>query len=127
MLKSDTKKSSKNNLSFKLWILILAAQVFIGFIFSTVINVRIDKKIHDLGCTSINKTQNVNINTEELAEKIDINTATKEELKSLPGIGDKIADSIIASRPFNSIHDLKLVNGIGDNLYNSISKGVMIK
>jgi|GEM_PF-327785 DNA uptake protein ComE-like DNA-binding protein len=33
---------------------------------------------------------------------VDINSATKEELKKLPGIGDAEADKIIAGRPFGS-------------------------
>lgn len=38
--------------------------------------------------------------------KVDINTATKEQLESLPGIGDAIADKIIAGRPFANKHQL---------------------
>jgi competence protein ComEA len=33
------------------------------------------------------------------AEKLDINTATKEELMAFKGIGDKYSDKIIASQP----------------------------
>ena len=33
---------------------------------------------------------------------VDINTATKQELKKLPGISDAEADKIIAARPFGS-------------------------
>jgi competence protein ComEA len=40
------------------------------------------------------------------AAKVDINTATKEQLMSLPGIGDAIADKIIAGRPFANKHQL---------------------
>jgi len=49
--------------------------------------------------------------------KIDINTATKEELETIPGIGPKTAERIIAARPFNSADDLKSVNGISDKKY----------
>jgi competence protein ComEA len=44
--------------------------------------------------------------------KIDINTATKEELTALPGIGEKIAEAIIAGRPFAGSFDLLRVNGV---------------
>jgi competence ComEA-like helix-hairpin-helix protein len=49
--------------------------------------------------------------------KIDINTATDEELKTIPGVGPVVAARIIAARPFQSADDLKEVNGIGDKKY----------
>ena len=51
------------------------------------------------------------------AGQIDINTATENELKMIPGIGPVIAARIIAARPFRSADDLKKVNGIGDKKY----------
>jgi competence protein ComEA len=48
--------------------------------------------------------------------KIDINAASKQDLMSLPGIGDVMSDRIIAYRtdvgPFRSIDELKKVKGI---------------
>jgi DNA uptake protein ComE-like DNA-binding protein len=44
---------------------------------------------------------------------IDLNNASKEELKSLPGVGDEVAGKIIAKRPYVSKADL-------------VSKGVML-
>ena len=52
--------------------------------------------------------------------KIDINTATEKELRTIPGIGPVIAARIIAARPFRSADDLKKVNGIGDKKYAQI-------
>jgi len=49
--------------------------------------------------------------------RIDINTATEEELRTIPGIGPQIAARIIAARPFRSTDDLKRVSGIGDRKY----------
>ncbi|MEB3312047.1 MAG: DUF655 domain-containing protein [Snowella sp.] len=49
---------------------------------------------------------------------INMNTASKDELESLPGVGSKLADRIIAARqekPFTSLADLKRVSGIGDS------------
>jgi competence protein ComEA len=40
------------------------------------------------------------------APKVDLNSATKEELAALPGIGDSIADKIIAGRPYKSASEL---------------------
>ena len=50
-------------------------------------------------------------------EKVNINTATKEQLQTLPGIGEVLAQRILEYRqihgPFGQISDLTLVEGIG--------------
>jgi len=49
---------------------------------------------------------------------INLNTATKEELDSLPGVGPKLSDRILQARqekPFTSLEDLKRVSGIGES------------
>ncbi|HEY6228820.1 MAG TPA: helix-hairpin-helix domain-containing protein [Verrucomicrobiae bacterium] len=54
------------------------------------------------------------------SKKVNINTASKSELESLPGVGPSIADNIIAARPFKTVSDLKNVNGIGEQRYEEI-------
>jgi endonuclease YncB( thermonuclease family)/predicted flap endonuclease-1-like 5' DNA nuclease len=49
--------------------------------------------------------------------RIDINTATEKELRTIPGIGPVTARKIIEARPFRSADDLRKVNGIGDKKY----------
>ena len=44
---------------------------------------------------------------------VDINTADVRELSTLPGIGSKLAEAIVRSRPFRNIDDLGRVGGIG--------------
>ena len=54
-------------------------------------------------------------------QKVNINSATAEQLDTLPGVGESTAEKIIADReangPFSSIEDLKRVSGIGDRKY----------
>lgn len=44
---------------------------------------------------------------------VDINHASRDELMSLPGIGEKTALSIIEARPYSNVADLNRANGIG--------------
>jgi competence protein ComEA len=60
------------------------------------------------------------------SKKVNINTASKEELEGLPGIGPSIADNIIAARPFKSVKDLKDVNGIGEQRFEEILPHVTV-
>lgn len=61
--------------------------------------------------------------------KIYLNQATAQELESLPGIGPKKAQSIIAFREqqggFNSIEQLKEVDGIGEKTFEQLKPLVM--
>lgn len=58
---------------------------------------------------------------------IDLNLATKEELMTLPGVGEKTADKIIAYReaqPFEKVDDLLKVSGFGKKKMESL-KGLI--
>ena len=55
-------------------------------------------------------------------EQIDINTATKEELDKLYGIGPVKAEEIINSRIFDSVDELINVKGIGNITLNKIKE-----
>lgn len=63
--------------------------------------------------------------------KVNINTATSEQLQSLNGVGESIAESIIKYREengkFASIEDIKNVSGIGDSKYEKIKEDICVK
>lgn len=62
-------------------------------------------------------------------EKININTASRSELMSLPGIGGSIADGIISYREnklFESIDEIKNVPRIGDATFSNIKDLITI-
>ena len=57
---------------------------------------------------------------DQTSKKLDINTAAKEELERIPGIGPVTADEIIAARPFKTADDLRKVKGIGEKRYQKL-------
>ncbi|PRP99039.1 ComEA family DNA-binding protein [Enhygromyxa salina] len=48
-----------------------------------------------------------------LEQVVNINLASPSELASLAGIGPKLAERIVAGRPYNQVDDLLAVKGIG--------------
>ena len=62
---------------------------------------------------------------------ININKATEQELKNLPGIGASLASKIIDYREqngkFSTVEDIKKVNGIGNNKFENIKEYICVK
>lgn len=75
-------------------------------------------------------TEKIEDFNDPLNELININTAKKEELMSLPGIGESKALAIIEYRnengPFKELRDLMNVTGIGEKIYEQLLEKITI-
>lgn len=96
-------------------------------------NSEIGKKLQNKILT-IDENNDANLkesNDKEDDDKIiNINTATREDLLSITGIGESKADNIIKYREengdFENIEDIKNVNGIGESLFEKIKDYIKV-
>lgn len=77
------------------------------------------------GCLGDKKITNAKESGKQSAESgvVHLNTATKEELMSLSGIGESKANLIMeyrAKTPFTTVEEIKKVKGIGDSIFEKI-------
>ena len=59
--------------------------------------------------------------------KININTASVEELQELPGIGPVRSEAIVKGRPFETIEDVMKVDGIKEGIFGWIKDHISVK
>ena len=89
------------------------------------------KITNDVCIAKENITQKTETKTEETkTNKININTASEEELQTLTGIGASKAKAIIEYReqngPFNKTEDITNVSGIGESAYEKIKDNITV-
>ena len=86
--------------------------------------------IQNDACIDIDKVIDPGISKDIDTGKISINTATKEQLQTLTGIGISKAEDIIEYRNINgnfeSIEDIMNVKGIGQALFEKIKDNITI-
>ncbi|MEA3244736.1 MAG: helix-hairpin-helix domain-containing protein [Gemmatimonadota bacterium] len=61
------------------------------------------------------------------ADMVDLNSATKDQLMTLAGIGDKISDKIIAGRPYKGKDDLVAKKILTKAAYEKIKDKIIAK
>jgi DNA uptake protein ComE-like DNA-binding protein len=57
-----------------------------------------------------------------MAEQIDLNGASVEELMQIPGLGRQRAEEIINNRPFDNWNDVKRVPGFSERLVEELQQ-----
>jgi competence protein ComEA len=64
-------------------------------------------------------------------QKVNLNTATLEELITLDGIGQKVAERILSFRekngPFQNPEDLMMVKGVGEKIFEANRSNIVVQ
>jgi competence protein ComEA len=76
--------------------------------------------------SSIQQNNNTNNQADSTQSCININTASKDQLTTLDGIGESTAQKIIDTRPFTTIEDILNVSGIGESTYEKFKNDICV-
>ena len=65
--------------------------------------------------------------SQQKAELIDINTATADQLKAIPGIGDAYSAKIVSGRPYKTKNELVQKKILPQAVYNKVKDRIIAK
>ena len=126
----SNNQTAKNPLSAYEKIVLIIALICVGVLFAfkaISMQAQPDKVI----TYTVNNSAVSTVSQESLSEKVNINTADKERLTSLKGIGESKAEAIISYReangPFGDITDIMKVDGIGQKTFENIKDMICVE
>lgn len=126
------KKKKPEKIPYKTSSYILAALLAVTLIFFLSMRY-IDRKAAetDFSISAAVEESSVSENTTENTAKININTAGKDELMQLFGIGDTRANAIIEYRenngPYTDISEITEIDGIGESTFSKIKDSICVE
>ena len=112
------------------WILIAVTGAFLCLLLGVFLGRNSNKTYLQIQDIDSVQTQPSTSRPPEALGKININTATLEQLQLLPGIGESLAQRILDYRAehgdFKSTEELMNVSGIGEKKFDSIKNFIII-
>lgn len=107
--------------------ILIIVTVLFTILIAVILTLRYNSISHQLLSNEQSSTKS---NVVSIDGKLNINSATQQEISMLPGIGEALSKRIIEYReengPFEEITDLKEVKGIGTKLFESISQYITV-
>jgi competence ComEA-like helix-hairpin-helix protein len=84
-----------------------------------IVKLRAEQRAEEKALEAEGKSSDDGINP---GRPLDLNSASAEDLQRIDGIGEVLADRIVAARPFRSVEELDRVKGIGPELLEKCRK-----
>jgi len=110
-----------------LWIKVLAVVAVVVFTAVSCWAVEPKAALKGVPAPAVKASKQGGASASGTAELLDLNTATKEQLMTLPGIGEATAREIIRSRPFAKKDQLKSMKILSGQGYDRIKDRVVAK